>query len=115
MIELTNEVKQQKRISMRAFIFCLVLVVLGYWITTYAIIVYHSAIRTAVQYAIRHDIAQTEIRPTINDGRIATVDARVLYTTAVALDECRSRIEDVRLSIIDLPLGGPERVNVASR
>ena len=108
MIELTNEVKQQKRVSMRAFIFCLVLVVLGYWITTYAIIVYHSAIRTAVQYAIRHDIAQTGM-----DEK--KLDSRVAYATAVALDECRSRIEDARLSIIDLPLGGPERVNVASR
>lgn len=102
MIELNNEVRQERRVSMRSFIFCLVLIVAGYWLTSYAIIVYHSAIRTAVQYAIRHDLAQTGF-----DEK--KLDSRVAYATAVQLDECRSRIEDVRLSIIDLPLGGPTK------
>lgn len=95
MIELNNEVRQERRVSMRSFIFCLVLIVAGYWLTSYAIIVYHSAIRTAVQYAIRHDLAQTGF-----DEK--KLDSRVAYATALQLDSCKERIEEVRLSIIDI-------------
>lgn len=98
MIELTNEVKQQRRVSMRAFIFSLILIVLGYWITTAAIVVYHKSMRKAAQYIIQYDLANTGVDAKSMD--------KITYTTAVQLDDCRDRLEQVRLSIIDLPLGG---------
>lgn len=107
MIELNNEVRQERRVSMRSFIFCLVLIVCGYWLTTYAIIGYYKGMRKASQYIIQHDLANTGIDAKSMD--------KITYVTATQLDDCRDRLEQVRLSIIDLPLGGPERVNVASR
>ena len=102
MIELTKEIKQPRTRSSRGSLMLgLCLLGAGYWTVGQGIILYHKGVSQFVSYAIKADIAETGLR--------GKTDERVWYQTAISLDDCRARLDDVRSSIADLPLGGPQK------
>lgn len=86
------------------------LIPLGIRLILLAIVLHYGSIAAVKQYKITtRQLIRLAIKHDIADTQIAKFDERVAYTTATQLDDCRERLEAVRMSIADLPLGGPQR------
>lgn len=100
-IELINEI-QPPRKNRGSIVLGLLLLGTGYFATNQAIIGYHKGIKILSMYIIQHDLAETglDLESRKND--------KLIYATALKLDQCLDSLQSVRESIEPFPLGGPQ-------